>query len=155
MKKSSFSQSVCKVYVSTLKVISVISDRAHKKVCWLGVKVHIHISTLFLLCPFVFILSLEVWGDNFLQQEASVSRMLWTFFFAGGGVSCRSWLMDRKVDQDMSHGQSQTKSMLGRDFKLEDLWSKHAFGFNVWLEIWRSRLSEDYETAWNSFKVVG
>ena len=46
-------------------------------------------------------------------------------------MSCRSWLMDRKVDQDMSHGQSQTKSMLGRDFKLEDLWSKHAFGFNV------------------------
>ena len=75
MKKSSFSHSVCKVHVSTFKVISVISDRAHKKVCWLGLNVHIHISILF-LCPFVFILPLEVWGDNFLQQEASVSRML-------------------------------------------------------------------------------
>ena len=46
-------------------------------------------------------------------------------------MSSRSWLIDKNVDQDISGDRSHTKSMLGRDFKWEDLWSKHVFEFNI------------------------
>ena len=55
--------------------------------CWLGLNVNIHISTLFLLCPFAFILPLEVWETIFCNKRllSAVCSELFFFFLQGVG----------------------------------------------------------------------
>ena len=86
MKKSSFSHSVSKVYVSTLKVISVTSDRAHKKSVLVGVKCSHKYKHIIFVVSFRFYFTLGSLGRQFSATRGFCQSYALNFFYFLQGV---------------------------------------------------------------------